>query len=176
MRYVSASEVASFVFCPRSWYLNLKGFFPSKSAMKRMNAGAKLHKKLKIENARYVEKFLISRKYMLVGRPDFIIEEENILYPLEFKATKAPPYPYASNIAQLLSYCILVEENFSRPRYGIIKYLNNEFKIPYDEKEKKFIEHVIFTIHTYSALNLKPKAEMNEKCKACGYANTCLRI
>ena len=173
MQYISASEVGSFVFCPRGWYLSLKGISPSKPAIKRMKSGIRLHKKLKIENAKYVEKFLISKKYMLLGKPDFIIEKGDSLYPLEFKATKAPPYPYASNIAQLLSYCVLIEENFSKPSYGIIKYLDREFTIPYNEKEKMFIRHVIFTIHVYLSLNLKPEIKINRKCKTCGYANVC---
>ncbi len=171
---ISATEVSTFVFCPRAWYMQRKGVIRSLPTLLRMEKGRKLHDKVSIENAKYKDKTLFSKKYNLKGKPDFIIEDKFGIYPLEFKSSLAPSFPYPSHIAQLICYCILVEENFSKPNFGIIKYVDGHFMIPYTKKAKDQVLHIITTIESYIKLNLIPLPILERKCLACDFLGKCL--
>ena len=56
------------------------------------------------------EKALFSPKYGIVGKPDFILHTRDGLLPLEIKHSVRPRQPYFSHVMQLVSYCLLIEE------------------------------------------------------------------
>lgn len=80
------------------------------------------------------EKPLISRSYGLIGRPDYLVQTDEGIIPIEVKSTKCPPggRAYDSHIMQLAAYCLLVEDlrDESVP-YGIIRYADGEIIIDY---------------------------------------------
>ena len=58
---------------------------------------------------------LVSTRHGLVGRPDYIVDTATGLVPVELKSTAAPPQgPYDNHVAQLLGYCLLVEDSLER--------------------------------------------------------------
>ncbi len=62
------------------------------------------------DRRRDLERPLVSSRYGLVGKPDYLVETANGLIPVEFKSRDcARSGPYASDTVQLTTYCVLVE-------------------------------------------------------------------
>ena len=80
------------------------------------------------------EKPLVSETLRLIGRPDYLIETEGGVVPVEVKSTASPAggRPYDSHLAQLAAYCLLVEDvlGASVP-YGLVKYRDREVRVEY---------------------------------------------
>ena len=88
------------------------------------------------DRRRNVERPLVSHRYGLSGKPDYLVERSNELIPVEVKSCRCPSSgPYASNAAQLTAYCVLVEDCCGlTPSHGIIQYANRTCPIRYTVK------------------------------------------
>ncbi|HEY7391059.1 MAG TPA: PD-(D/E)XK nuclease family protein, partial [Bryobacteraceae bacterium] len=54
---------------------------------------------------------LVSHRYRLAGRPDYLIKTHGGLVPVELKSTHCPRTgPYEAHVLQLMTYCVLVED------------------------------------------------------------------
>ncbi|MBS3817266.1 MAG: CRISPR-associated protein Cas4 [Candidatus Thermoplasmatota archaeon] len=113
-----------------------------KSSFTLQSEATVTRKKLKVEEGeiKYVDKLekesklLESEEYRLRGRPDYILEKEEALIPVEVKTGRVPEGPFFSHILQIAAYCLLVEEEMGkRPPYGLIRYGETEFDIDYDD-------------------------------------------
>jgi len=82
-----------------------------------------------------LEKPLIYAPLELTGKPDYLVEKEGSIIPVEVKSGRAPAVPYDSHIYQLAAYCLLVEMTFGKqPAYGIPHYTNRDFAIDYSSE------------------------------------------
>jgi CRISPR-associated exonuclease Cas4 len=83
------------------------------------------------------ERPLVSEALELVGRPDYLVEAEGGIVPVEVKSTACPAggRPYDSHLAQLAAYCLLVEDvlGASVP-YGLVKYRDREVRVEYTDE------------------------------------------
>ncbi len=83
------------------------------------------------------ERPLRSEALGLVGRPDYLIETDAGVVPVEAKSAAAPPNgrPRDSHVAQLAAYCLLVEDvlGASVP-YGLVKYRDREVRVEYTDE------------------------------------------
>ncbi len=88
---------------------------------------------------------LFSPRYGLVGKPDFILHTKDGLLPLEIKSAERPKAPYFSHVMQLISYCLLMEEERGvRPKYGFLQYHGGgPFSITYTENQRSFLINTI---------------------------------
>jgi CRISPR-associated exonuclease Cas4 len=101
------------------------------------------------------EKPLVSETLRLIGRPDYLIEVEGGVVPVEVKSTACPAggRPYDSHLAQLAAYCLLVEDVLGATvPYGLVKYRDREVRVEYTPEMK---EHALSLIE-----------EMNEDMRA----------
>lgn len=57
-------------------------------------------------------KTIFSKKYMLSGKPDYILKREGSFYPVEFK-TASCDKPMKNHVIQLAAYCHLVEQKYN---------------------------------------------------------------
>src|SRR5919107_3303589 len=83
------------------------------------------------------EKPLVSETLELVGRPDYLIEADGGVVPVEAKSTACPAggRPYDSHVAQLAAYCLLVEDVLgARVPYGVVKYRDREVRVDYTDE------------------------------------------
>ena len=53
-----------------------------------------------------VEKPLYYHALGLTGKPDYLVERDGILIPVEVKSGRTPEAPYDSHIFQLAAYCL----------------------------------------------------------------------
>ena len=85
-------------------------------------------------DGRKQEKPLVSETLRLIGRPDYLIEADGGVVPVEVKSTASPAggRPYDSHLAQLAAYCLLVEDVLgARVPYGLVKYRDREVRVEY---------------------------------------------
>ncbi len=84
---------------------------------------------------------LQSERYGIRGRPDYILRRGNGHIPVEKKTGRTPKGPLFSHIAQLIAYCMLVEETFGPVPYGIIEYEEKKYSIDNsDELQQTVLE------------------------------------
>jgi len=83
---------------------------------------------------------LVSERYGLRGRPDYILTEGDLIVPVEVKTGRTPRGPLFSHIVQVAAYCLLVEETYGKaPPHGIIRYPEASHEIEYNEDLKKLL-------------------------------------
>ena len=91
-----------------------------------------------------VQQPLLSRRYGLVGRPDYLVQiKENgrtYTVPVEVKSRRRPPQPLDGHVLQLGAYCLLVEDTYkSQPPYGLLHYADATLRIPFDENLRRSV-------------------------------------
>lgn len=122
-----------------------------------------------------VEKPLFFSALGLTGKPDYLIEKNGQVIPVEVKSGRAPDSPYDSHIFQLASYCLLVENTYhKRPPYGIIHYENRDFAIEYTrELEAALIELLADMREDDPKKDVPRSHDQASRCKRCGFRNRC---
>ncbi|MBV9791275.1 MAG: Dna2/Cas4 domain-containing protein, partial [Chloroflexi bacterium] len=81
---------------------------------------------------RQADEPLVSQRYGLVGKPDYVLETRGGLIPVEVKPSRRAAAPYESDLMQLAAYCLLIEDTTGRaPSYGLLRYAEQTFKLPY---------------------------------------------
>ena len=85
-----------------------------------------------------------SKKYMLAGKPDYIVKRKNRYLPVEVK-TGNYDQPQFNHVLQLAAYCHLLEENYGGfVPYGILVYSDKDyFRIPFDPRIRYELESTI---------------------------------
>ena len=82
---------------------------------------------------------ITSSKYGIRGKPDYIIKRNNEYIPVEEKSSNLN-HPKFSHVMQITAYCMLIEDKYgSPPPYGVLKYRNRQFKIPYEDRWKNMV-------------------------------------
>lgn len=122
-----------------------------------------------------VEKPLFYAALGLTGKPDYLIEKDGQIIPVEVKSGRAPESPYDSHIFQLASYCLLVEKTYrKRPQYGIIHYENRDFAIEYTRELESALMELLADMRIDEAKKDVPRShEQPSRCRGCGFRNVC---
>ncbi|MBC7227459.1 MAG: CRISPR-associated protein Cas4 [Thermoflexales bacterium] len=118
---------------------------------------------------------LFSRRHGLTGRPDYIVADGADLIPVEVKSARAPTRPYTSHILQLAAYCLLVAETSGRrPPYGILRYADRTFQIPYTRELEEQLLEILEEMRGDLAAGDAPRRHRDpRRCAACGYRDVC---
>lgn len=124
---------------------------------------------------RRLDRPLFSRRYGLTGRPDYVVADGADPIPVEVKSARAPARPYASHVLQLAAYCLLVAETFGRrPPYGILRYADRTFQIPYTRELEEQLIEVLEAMQDDLAAGDAPRRHQDpRRCAACGYREVC---
>jgi CRISPR-associated exonuclease Cas4 len=122
-----------------------------------------------------VEKPLYDSLLQITGKPDYLVEQQGVLIPVEVKSSSAPLSPYEGHIFQLALYCLLVERSFSkRPPYGIIRYNNRSFAIDYTPALEAELLDVLAEMRRDEKRGpLERSHEEPARCARCGYRSVC---
>ncbi len=125
------------------------------------------------------ERPLRSRRYGLVGRPDYLVQTRDggrrFVVPVEVKSRARPARPYDSHILQLAAYCLLVEDNFdAAPPYGLLRYADATLPIPFtDELRGRVLETAAAIRASRRAAEARRSHGEPGRCAACGYRSAC---
>jgi CRISPR-associated exonuclease Cas4 len=118
---------------------------------------------------------LVSKKYGLNGKPDYIItDKEGRHMPVEVKTGEKPRYPYFSHIVQIGVYSLLVEDLYGQCPGGYLRYGDKMFFIRLNEKLRKTIKE-----NRSNLLKGLQKGSMHRnhtrkgKCKNCSMRENC---
>ncbi|RLF29911.1 MAG: CRISPR-associated protein Cas4 [Thermoplasmata archaeon] len=117
---------------------------------------------------------LFSKKYRIVGKPDYIIEKNHVFIPVEIKSGEYPE-PQKHHVFQLAAYCQIVEESYrSFVPYGILVYNNMDYKIEFNPRLRFELEQVIKNMRSMLK-NRDVEINHNEpwKCRLCSMRDYC---
>ncbi len=122
-----------------------------------------------------VEKPLYDRFLGLTGKPDYLVEQDGQLIPVEVKSGYAPAEPHESHKLQLAAYCLLVDREYSkRPPYGILKYRNRSFAVDFTHELE---DTVLELLEEMRRQERRGEAERSHehagRCAKCGYRRIC---
>jgi CRISPR-associated exonuclease Cas4 len=122
-----------------------------------------------------VEKPLYDPISGLTGRPDYLVEANGAIIPVEVKSSRAPSLPYDSHVFQLAAYCLLVERTYGqRPPYGILRYRDRSFTIDYSPALENELENLLKAMRLQQRRSETNRSH-NEpaRCARCGYRGIC---
>lgn len=122
-----------------------------------------------------VEKPLYDPINNLTGKPDYLVEENGRLIPVEVKSGWAPDAPRDNHVFQLAAYCLLVERTTAkRPPYGIIHYRNRTFAVDYTPALEAELVDLLVDMRRQDRQGLAERSHENaQRCQRCGYRGIC---
>jgi CRISPR/Cas system-associated exonuclease Cas4 (RecB family) len=118
---------------------------------------------------------LVSHRLLLAGRPDYLIQTPQGLVPVELKSGACPRSgPHAARVAQLMTYCVLVEDMLARPvPYGFLEYSDSRRKIPFTADRKREVLQLAEEIRRKRAANVHRQHQHIGRRPKCGYRSVC---
>ncbi|MFQ5814397.1 MAG: CRISPR-associated protein Cas4 [Anaerolineae bacterium] len=122
------------------------------------------------------ERPLFSCRYLLTGKPDYLVDDGGATIPVEVKSTSSPPSPYRSHVLQLAAYCLLVEEEYGQgpPPYGIIKYRDQTYAVEYTAQLRDQLLSALAEMRQHlTADDVAPSHANPNRCRSCGYREEC---
>jgi CRISPR-associated exonuclease Cas4 len=127
-----------------------------------------------VDNGKSKPKLFASKKFGLRGRPDFVLLVDEDHIPVEVKTGRVPRGPLFSHILQIAAYCLLVEEEYGRPPYGILRYGTVEHEIEYEDDLKKLLLEKIDDIRKLEKTgDVHRNHNRPGKCKFCSRRDIC---
>jgi CRISPR-associated exonuclease Cas4 len=116
---------------------------------------------------------LVSRRFRLAGRPDYVTRESRGLVPVEVKSRTCGEYgPYAGERAQLFAYCLIVEEEFSGTvARGELQYRDRKVTVPFGEPQR---QEIINLLKRMDAMQEAHRSHSQAgRCRRCGFRDQC---
>ncbi len=118
---------------------------------------------------------LVSQRHGVVGKPDYVVQTRHGLIPMEVKPTRTASAPYPSDVAQLLAYCLLIEDTTAQaPPHGLLRYANQTFRIRYTAARRTELLHLLQTMRADEYADDVPRShEQPERCRNCSFWSQC---
>jgi CRISPR-associated exonuclease Cas4 len=122
-----------------------------------------------------VEKPLFDKDLGLTGKPDYLIEHDSKIIPVEVKTGRTPESPYDSHIFQVAVYCLLVQKTYGkRPSYGIIHYPARDFAVDYTpDLENSLLDLLAEMRINEHRSEVARSHEDAQRCPRCGFRQVC---
>lgn len=123
------------------------------------------------------ERPLVSTSLGLTGRPDYLVEAEGGVVPVEIKSAASPPggRPYDSHVAQLAAYCLLVEDVLgAHVPFGVIRYRDRELRVEFtDELRGQALALIEEMRGAREAEEVQRSHEDPRRCAGCSLRDVC---
>lgn len=122
-----------------------------------------------------VEEPLYDAELNLTGKPDYMVEQGDLIIPVEVKSSRVSDGPYDAHIFQLAAYCMLVERTYAkRPPYGILHYANRTYAVDYTPALENALLDLLTEIHGQGQRrDVARSHESAARCAGCGYRHIC---
>jgi len=175
-QYLGPSEINAFIYCKRNWYYRTQLKLPLLN--ESMKIGKYVHTHFWLDTIKRKEIYLISHKWKLKGRCDYILEEKGMQIPLEIKYGNCNnETPYQNDAMQLLCYILLLEEHINEPiPYGYILYVGSKqkYRIMNTLTNRRILTSFIKQINILiKAKKIPKKCSQIQKCRGCSYEDFC---
>ena len=125
----------------------------------------------------YQQPSLISARYGLSGRPDYLVRIDNGVAPVELKSGKSPRSgrPYDGHLFQLVAYCLLVEDVCQAfVPYGIVQYEDCSIRVEYTSSLRRSLLVLLEEIRTAKrGREFHIDHDCHGKCRSCGFREVC---
>jgi CRISPR-associated exonuclease Cas4 len=128
------------------------------------------------DTGRSTADLLISERYQLIGRPDYILEERGEHIPVERKDRMLTHSgPHESERLQLAAYCLLLEEREGRPVHrGRLQYQNTSVDITFDEALRGKLLATLAAIQVSADLvDVRRSHPSPARCWGCAFRMHC---
>lgn len=119
-----------------------------------------------------VHETLVSHRYGLVGRPDYVIRTPEGALPVEVKSRICGTRgPYPGEKAQLYAYCLLIEDVMGvRVRSGVIQFADRKWPVNFGEAERREILGVLGEMQQMQgAGDVRRSHNSAGRCRGCGF-------
>lgn len=121
---------------------------------------------------------LVSFKYGITGKPDYVIYQDGKPIPVVVKSGKANTAPHDSHIAEVIVHCLLIEETVDiAPPYGLIRYDNRAFEVDYDNEMFEMLLDALEAIHHdkrhFDDGPPDRSHKIEQRCFACRHRRRC---
>jgi CRISPR-associated exonuclease Cas4 len=119
---------------------------------------------------------LVSDRYQLIGRPDYVLEEGGERIPVERKDRMLTHSgPHESERLQLAAYCLLLEEREGRPVHrGRLQYQNTSLDITFDEALRRKLLATLAAIQVSADLtDVRRSHPSPARCRGCAFRMQC---
>ncbi len=147
------------------------------SARQRMKAGLPGGRIIYTDTRAWgaLEKPLYEPELGLTGKPDYLVQQEGRIIPVEVKSGRAPAAPYDSHIFQVAAYCLLVERTMNtRPPYAILHYDDRDFAVDYTPELEDALLDALADLRRDEMRREVPRShEEPRRCARCGYRQEC---
>jgi len=122
-----------------------------------------------------VEQPLYDAGLGLTGKPDYLVEQQGQVIPVEVKSGRVGGTPHDSHIYQLAAYCLLVHRQLGkRPAYGILHYPNRTFAIDYTPQLEASLLALLDEMHGQQKRKDVARSHENPaRCSRCGFRPIC---
>jgi CRISPR-associated exonuclease Cas4 len=158
-------------------FIIIAGILLWQSSRQRMQAGLPGGRLIYTDTRGWgkLEKPLFARDLGLTGKPDYLVEREGTIVPVEVKSGRAPEAPYDSHIYQVAAYCLLVEKAYGkRPPYGMIHYAGRDFAVDYTPQLESALLDQLTEIRRDETRTQVPRShEDAARCRRCGFRKVC---
>ena len=120
---------------------------------------------------------LISKRYRLSGKPDYLVRVKDGVAPVELKSSQSPPSgrPYDGHLFQLAAYCLLVEDvcRVSVP-YGLVQYEGRTIRVEFTASLRARLIALLGEIRS-ARRDGERHISHNQpsKCRSCGFRSVC---
>lgn len=111
----------------------------------------------------------------LTGTPDYVMETEEGLVPVEVKTGKTPDRPFDSHVMQVACYLRLLEANTDQPpKYGLLTYPQRIFQVQWDDAMKERLQGMVDAIHHAEETGRADRDhEHPGRCRGCARRAEC---
>jgi CRISPR-associated exonuclease Cas4 len=120
---------------------------------------------------------LRSARHGIAGKPDYLVEEQGRIAPVELKPTRESNSPWLRDVVQLAAYCLLLEE--TEPRfagYGYLRYANRTFRIDFTDRVRGELLRTIANMRAdLTAADVPPNHHDPRRCARCMLVRVCGR-
>ena len=119
---------------------------------------------------------LVSHRHRFAGRPDYLVNTGHGVIPVELKSARCPlSGPRDGDVAQVLAYCVLVEDVLAVcVPHAIIQYSDAQHTVTYGPAEREDLLALLAEMRESRRYSDLHRSHSNRaRCKACGYRATC---
>jgi len=118
------------------------------------------------------EEVLVSDRYGLMGKPDYIVRNATGTFPVEVKSRACgSASPYESEKAQLFAYCLLVEEITGEiVTFGVLAYRDRLQQVPFGATERDHLLSVLAQMRLARAAGDVARDHTHAaRCRGCAF-------